>query len=50
MRETAKLEFKRKKKRFPMVGMAGFEPTTPCSRSKYSTRLSHIPRLWEAQR
>src|SRR5690606_17716636 len=26
-----------------MVGMAGYEPTTPCSRSKYSTRLSHIP-------
>ena len=26
-----------------MVGMAGFEPATPASRTLYSTRLSHIP-------
>ena len=32
-----------KDRAFVMVGMAGFEPTTPCSRSKCSTRLSHIP-------
>lgn len=26
-----------------MVGMAGFEPATPASRTLYSTKLSHIP-------
>ena len=26
-----------------MVGATGFEPTTPCSQSKYSTRLSYAP-------
>lgn len=28
-----------------VVGMAGFEPTTPSSRTKCSTRLSHIPKF-----
>lgn len=26
-----------------MVGVAGFEPTTSCSQSKRSTRLSYTP-------
>ena len=26
-----------------MVGMTGFEPATPWSRTRCSTRLSHIP-------
>ena len=26
-----------------LVGMGGFEPPAPRSRSEYSTRLSHIP-------
>ena len=26
-----------------LVGMAGFEPATPASRTRYSTKLSHIP-------
>ena len=25
------------------VGIVGFEPTTPCSQSRYSTKLSYIP-------
>jgi hypothetical protein len=29
--------------RFRMVGARGFEPPTPCSRSRCSTRLSHAP-------
>ena len=28
-----------------MVGATGFEPTTPCSQSKYSTRLSYAPNI-----
>ena len=27
-----------------MVGAIGFEPTAPCSQSKYSTRLSYAPK------
>ena len=41
---------KREKKRdcfqslcFLLVGMAGFEPVTPSSRTKCSTKLSYIP-------
>src|SRR5665213_2189711 len=30
-----------------MVGVAGFEPATPASRTRCSTRLSHTP-TWEA--
>ena len=26
-----------------VVGAKGFEPSTPCSQSKYSTRLSYAP-------
>ena len=26
-----------------MVGARGFEPPTPCSRSRYATRLRHAP-------
>jgi hypothetical protein len=30
----------------PMVGVAGFEPATPSSRTRCSTRLSHTPINW----
>src|SRR3569832_1206078 len=29
---------------WPMVGVRGFEPPTPASRTQYSTRLSYTPR------
>ena len=33
-----------------MVGVRGFEPPTPASRTQYSTRLSYTPRqIWRAQ-
>jgi hypothetical protein len=31
-----------------MVGAIGFEPTTPCSRSRCATRLRYAPNLWLA--
>jgi hypothetical protein len=30
-----------------MVGTTGFEPATPASRTRCSTRLSHVPTQWE---
>ena len=30
-----------------MVGVRGFEPPTPASRTQYSTRLSYTPRQME---
>ena len=30
---------------YKMVGMTGFEPATPWSQTKCSTKLSHIPLL-----
>ena len=32
-----------------MVGAAGFEPTTFCSQSRHSTRLSYAPIIWQAK-
>ena len=29
-----------------LVGAIGFEPTAPCSQSKYSTRLSYAPNVY----
>ena len=29
-----------------LVGVAGFEPATPCSRSRCATRLRHTPPKW----
>jgi hypothetical protein len=31
-----------------MVGVAGFEPATPASRTRCSTRLSHTP-IWKGR-
>ena len=41
----------RTKKRFNrdqyfLVGVRGFEPPTPASRTQYSTRLSYTPNMW----
>ena len=38
--DERKKKRKRKEKRF---GIAGFEPATPCSQSRCSTKLSYIP-------
>ena len=27
--------------------MTGFEPVTPCSQNRYSTKLSHIPIMYK---
>ena len=32
------------------LGIVGFEPTTPCSQSRCSTKLSYIPKLTEELR
>ena len=40
--EVLPLNYTRKKK---MVGMTGFEPATPWSQTRCSTKLSHIPTL-----
>lgn len=39
-------ESREEEKRWGRVGVAGFEPAAPCSRSKCATKLRYTPKKW----